>query len=195
MEIGIVILAAGFGARFGGNKLMAPLEGKAVLRHVLELVPPSRRGAARLVTQYPAAAALAGELGIPALFNDRPELGQSRSVRLGVQALSHLPGILFLAGDQPFLRPQTVEGLLALFERRPDRIVGACVGGRLRNPCVFPRALYPELLNLEGDTGGRPVLLAHRPLWLGLDTDAAELRDIDRPEDLEHEPGTPSSGC
>ncbi len=184
MDVGIVILAAGNGARFGGNKLLAPLAGQPVVGHVLALVPARLCARTRLVTQYQALFALGAAHGIPVIRNDRPELGQSHSVRLGVQALADTDGILFLAGDQPWVRKQTVTTLLELFAQHPERIVGAKVGERLRNPCVFPRSLYPELLSLEGDTGGRPVLMAHRALWLGLETDPAELRDIDRREDL-----------
>ena len=35
-RIAAVVLAAGAGSRFGGGKLLAPLEGRPILQHVLE---------------------------------------------------------------------------------------------------------------------------------------------------------------
>ena len=35
-RIAAIVLAAGAGSRFGGGKLLAPLEGRPILQHVLE---------------------------------------------------------------------------------------------------------------------------------------------------------------
>ena len=52
---------------------------------------------------------------------------------------------------------------------------------------VFPRALYPELLALTGDTGGSAVLRRHpERLRLVEAASPGELEDVDRPEDLAH---------
>ena len=39
MKLGCVVLAAGRGVRFGGNKLIRPLAGRPVLARVLDSLP------------------------------------------------------------------------------------------------------------------------------------------------------------
>lgn len=55
--------------------------------------------------------------------------------------------------------------------------------GQVGNPCVFSGALIPELLELEGDQGGRTVLRRHRCMYVEIE-DAAEFMDIDSAEDV-----------
>src|SRR5690349_20876173 len=38
--LGVVVLAAGAGTRFGGGKLLAILDGRPILQHVLDAVHP-----------------------------------------------------------------------------------------------------------------------------------------------------------
>ena len=48
---------------------------------------------------------------------------------------------------------------------------------------VFPKALYPELMALSGDTGGSAVIRAHRDLLTLTEVgDPAELVDVDTPD-------------
>ena len=51
MNIGCVVLAAGNGARFGGNKLHHTIDGKSLIRRALEAVPVDRLSSVVVVTQ------------------------------------------------------------------------------------------------------------------------------------------------
>ena len=56
--------------------------------------------------------------------------------------------------------------------------------GKRANPVYFPKQTFPELLNLEGDQGGRAVLNQFPTTLLEwLDEDMAG--DMDTPEDYE----------
>jgi CTP:molybdopterin cytidylyltransferase MocA len=60
------------------------------------------------------------------------------------------------------------------------------VEGELRGaPALFDRSLWPELLAVTGDVGGRAVLRAHASEVQRVEAEAAWLRDVDAPEDLE----------
>ena len=185
--LGCVILAAGNASRYGQNKLLAPYAGRSLIRRAFEAVPETGELRTVVVTQYDEIAVLAAEAGFACVRNTAPELGISRSVRLGTEALlagqpaagPSPDGILYLVADQPLLRRQTVEDLIAAFLAHPDRIVVPAAEGRTGNPCLFPKDLFPALLALEGDRGGKQIVRAHPELVLTVEVPARELLDID----------------
>ena len=183
MKIGCVVLAAGNARRFGSNKLNAQVEGVSLIRRALDAVPGGL--ATVVVSQYPDILALAGEYGFDALLNDRPELGLSRSVRLGLAHLTDCDGVLFLVSDQPRLKRDSVEALAALWAQNPEKIAAMAHNGVRGNPCLFPARLFPELLALTGDLGGSAVIRHHEDDLILLETDAPELADVDTPAALE----------
>lgn len=182
LKIGCVVLAAGNGRRFGGNKLNVQVDGRTLIRHALEAVPAGLDTV--VVTQYPEIEALAASFGFRTVRNDAPELGLSRSVRLGLERLPDCEGVLFTVADQPWLKRESAEALVALWAQNPGKIAAMAHGGVRGNPCIFPATLFPELLALKGDVGGSAVIRAHEEDVLLLETDAAELADVDTPAAL-----------
>ncbi|MFR0768879.1 MAG: NTP transferase domain-containing protein [Dysosmobacter sp.] len=132
-----------------------------------------------LVSQYPEILSLAGEYGFEAVWNDQPDLGLSRSVRLGLEQLTDCGGVLFLVADQPWLKRDSVEALAALWAPAPseDRCHGPrrCPGQSL----PLPRSVLPGASGLNGDRGGSAVIRNHEADLILLETDALELTDID----------------
>ena len=184
LKLGCLLMAAGSAARFGQNKLLAELDGRPLIRYALDAIPASQFAAVTVVTQYDAVAELAAQYGFAVLRNDRPELGISRTVRLGTEVMSDCDGILYLPADQPLLRQETVARIADCFRLHPDCIVGAACGDRRGSPNLFPAALFPELLALRGDRGGSAVLRAHEDRYLPMETDPRELLDCDTPQGL-----------
>ena len=186
MKIGCVLMAAGFGRRFGGNKLQAEFDGGATLiQCALSAIPHDKLAQVVVVTQYPQVAELARKYGFTALPNPHPEVGQSESIRIGLQALQDCDAVLFQVADQPKLQKETVAELIDFAAAHPDRIVGLGHNGRRGNPCICPARFYPELLALTGDHGGRSVILAPEEELLLMDVPSDQLIDIDTPEQLE----------
>lgn len=62
-------------------------------------------------------------------------------------------------------------------KQRTEGISLRC-GERVGNPCLFHTSLIPELMKLEGDSGGRRVLKKHRCRYVDI-ADERELWDID----------------
>lgn len=182
---GCVVLAAGSASRFGGNKLTATVEGQALIRRALSAVPAEQLSAVAVVTQYPEILDLAREFSFTPVRNDAPEAGVSRSIALGLAALGDCPGALFLVADQPLLQRESVEALVALWQRQPDGVAALGHGGVRGNPCLFPARLFPELLALRGDRGGSAVIRRHEDVLTLLEVDPRELQDADTPEALE----------
>lgn len=185
LSLGCLVMAAGSGRRFGGNKLAAELDGKTLIRRALEAVPGARFSAVTVVSQYEDIEELAGQFGFAAIHNDRPDLGLSHTIRLGTEAMRGCDGILYMVADQPKLRQETVARIVEVFCQHPDRIVGAGHEGRRGNPNLFPARFFEELMALSGDHGGSSVIRTHEDALLLVETDAEELFDCDTPEALE----------
>ena len=183
MKIGCVVLAAGNARRFGSNKLQVQVDGESLIRRALETVPSGL--VTVVVSQYPEILSSAGEYGFEAVLNDQPDLGLSRSVRLGLERLTDCDGVLFLVADQPWLKRDSAEALAALWAQNPAKIAAMAHGGVRGNPCLFPARFYPELLELTGDRGGSSVIRRHEDALILLETDALELADVDTPAALE----------
>ncbi|MFV0517388.1 MAG: NTP transferase domain-containing protein [Aminipila sp.] len=92
-KINLIILAAGNSRRFGNNKLLADICGTPLYRCVLGSVEEARERLVKedidcniiTVTQYNKIAKEASKLGHYVAINQRPELGISYSIRLGIE--------------------------------------------------------------------------------------------------------------
>lgn len=184
LRLGCLVMAAGNGARFGGNKLAAQVEGKSLICRALDAVPAGFFHQVTVVTQYEAVAELARERGFAVLENPHPDWGISHTICLGTRAMKDCDGILYLVADQPLLRRDSVERVTAAWKRTPDRIVGAGHQGRRGNPNLFPKALFPELLALTGDKGGSAVIKQHSDLLTLVEVAEEELTDCDTKGEL-----------
>ena len=185
MRLGAVLMASGFGRRFGENKLLYPVDGVPMVERAFRALPPALFDRAVVVSACPEILTLGSEAGYLTVFNPGAAEGRAASVRLGLEQMRDMDGVLFAVCDQPWLRRESVERLLVDFAARPDHICALGFEGRRGNPAVFPRALFPELLALSGEEGGGKVIKAH-PLLVCLTqaADPRELLDVDRPEDL-----------
>ena len=185
LPIGCLVMAAGNSVRFGENKLMIPVDGKAMIRRALETVPAEKFAAVTVVTQYSEVEDLAHAFGFHCIRNDHPELGISRTIRLGTEYLGQTcEAIMYQVSDQPLLRRKSVCSMIDLFMMHPDRIVCMAHDGTRGNPCIFPKVFFPELCALSGDKGGGEVILAHLDRLLLFETDGQELIDADTPTAL-----------
>jgi molybdenum cofactor cytidylyltransferase len=183
-----VVLAAGLSRRMGQAKLLLPLEGRPIVRHAVEGVRAAGLDPVLVVTgPDPAAieAALTG-LDVRIVVNPAPEAGQAGSVRAGVAALPAVVDTVLIAlGDQPGLAPDVIPALLAAHRASGRPIVAPRYQDGPGNPVLFDRAIFPELLALEGDRGARPVVARDpaRVEWVALDWPMPP--DVDTPADYE----------
>jgi len=188
MRLGIVLLAAGAGKRFGGNKLTAQVHGKPMYLWAMENIEEMKTELpAVVVTGTPEIVSAAEAKGMIAIFNGQPELGISLSIRLGIEAVIQedrkVDGILFMVCDQPWLEKTTLVRLMSEFD---GGILALSYGERRGNPVIFSREYLKELSELSGDIGGRQVMARHRENVRFLEVnDEKELQDIDKREQIE----------
>ena len=168
---GCVIMASGEGKRFGGNKLLAQLNGKPLVCHGLETAKKVFDKTV-VVTRYEAVA----NLHEPTVLHTLPY--RSDTVRLGLQALGAVDGCVFLPGDQPFV---TEESLCAMVLAAQNADAIWQLGGGA--PVLFPKWAFAELRTLPQGKGGNVLVKKYGAK--SLPCEEKELTDIDTKEDLE----------
>ena len=194
LTVGCVIMASGLSRRFGANKLLADFCGQPMLCRAFAATATPGIAARIVVTRSEEVQALCRAQGIPVLLHSLP--GRNDTVRLGLSALleqlPELSGCMFLPGDQPLLRRETVEAMTewqketereifrlgAVAENDPASLVGS--------PVLFGSSFFPELLTLPENKGGNVLLKKYpaqvRTVYIA---DSAELLDADTPEVLQ----------
>jgi molybdenum cofactor cytidylyltransferase len=197
-----VVLAAGAGRRFGGDKQLAELDGRPLLQHVLDVL-----GLAGVHDPIVVLGANAEVIrrridwgSATVVVNPRPGDGLSSSIRIGWEAAfdvgpqvraaglasGHAPeAVLLVLGDQPRLRPDVVAVLVAapLDPARPI-VAPAYAAGGGRNPARIERSAERLLGELSGDRGFGPLIDAHPGLVRTIEV-RGDNPDVDRPADLD----------
>lgn len=185
----VVVMAAGKGVRFGGKKLEAEVEGQPMYRYPLQLLEAFPTMVKVIVTGSPVIAKEAKERGVSVVENLEPERGISHTLKLGLEkVLEHRPdiqGVLFLVADQPWLKMSTI---YSMFRKAAisgeEKILCVSDGVDQGNPVLWKKRYFPELMALEGDTGGKRLKADYAPQVICVKADPIELRDIDRAGDL-----------
>lgn len=176
-----IILAAGSSSRMGGgrHKLLLPLDGRPVLAHVMDATLASQARPIILVLGHQADQVRAQitqyttHPAITIIENAGYLQGMSTSMRIGLQMLlsngyekSELPyqidSALIMLGDQPMISHQVIDSLITAYRTTGKRIVAPLYSGKRGSPVLFDLSLFPELLQVTGDEGGRSVLEGHR---------------------------------
>ena len=184
VKLGLVLMAAGAGTRFGGGKLTAEFRGAPLYRRALSAVPAGGFEAVAVVSAIAQLLEEAKAQGFLPVVNDRPEDGVSRTIALGLDALGAVDGAMFLAADQPLLTAKTVKDLAEEFLAHPTAIVAPAAEGRRGNPCLFPAEFFPALRALTGDRGGAGIIRANQQRLRLVEVPPEELLDADTPEIL-----------
>jgi len=187
-SIRAVVLAAGAGRRFGGGKLLAALEDRPVLQHVLDGLAAAGIDDPIVVVGRDAAALRAAirwrEASI--VTNPEPELGLASSLRAGWNAAleTGAEAVLVVLADQPRLSPAVVGLLLqvGLDAARPIVAPRYAEGGG-RNPVRIDASADALVRSLLGDRGLGPLIAARPDLVRSIDVPGSN-PDVDRPEDL-----------
>jgi molybdenum cofactor cytidylyltransferase len=188
MTVAAVVLAAGAGSRFGGGKLLALLDGRPILAHVVDAARAARLEP--IVVVGPPTTELDDlDLGaVRRVVNETPQAGLSSSVRLGLREFELDPTVtaaVILPADQPRVRAAVIASLLAAMDETPDTpfVVARHIDDGSPNPVLARRTGWRLADELAGDRGFGPVLSAHPELvrWIEV---AGSNPDVDTPADL-----------
>lgn len=182
-----VILAAGASRRLGRSKQLLLWRGKPFIYHVARTALDAGLAPTVVVTGAEADDVRAALEGVPVEIVHNPHWaeGQSTSVRAGLQALPpQATAAVFLLADQPHIPVELVRALVERHAQARSPIVAPMIEGKRGNPVLFDRAVFPDLMSLQGDAGGRQVFSRYptaNVLW----NDPRPLLDVDTLEDYE----------
>lgn len=185
--ISAIVLAGGTSSRLGQPKQLLELGGRPVLQHVVDAAAAAGVGEVVVVLGH-LADQVAAALTLPAsgrsVVNPHFATGQASSLRAGLAAASDAAeAAVILLGDQPGMAPAHIRAVTGAFEGGAGAIVQGCYRGTPSHPVLFSRALWPELMAVEGDKGARDVIKAHRDQVTLVELDADIPPDLDTMED------------
>lgn len=187
-KYGIIILAAGLSSRFGENKLLAEVGGRPLFCHTLDKMSHFLDMTKVIVTRYPEIEQKAREQGVLSVYNEHPKLGISHSLQLGLKKCmeteERLQGVLFAVCDQPYLKEETIWRLLSAARGHAGNIICASVNQKSRNPVVWDRRFFQELMALQGDEGGRQIMKKYKEDIVMVEMTENEAKDIDVKSDI-----------
>jgi len=184
LDVDIVVLAAGQSRRMGGpNKLMALFSGKPLIRRSVETALATKAAGTIVVTGHQAARIEEALRGLDAAVVHNPDFagGLSGSLRTGISAVREsAAGALVVLGDMPAVSADDLDRLIGVFRRSGGQcIVRATCRGKRGNPVILPRALFPAVAALEGDTGARHLVESGQALVIDVDIGEAASVDVD----------------
>ena len=176
-----IILAAGTSSRMGAgrHKLLLPLGERPVLAHVIEATLASQAHPIILVLGHQAEqvrASIIQYTTYPSMtLIENPDYlqGMSTSLRVGLQTLTtkdnkreplsySVDGALVILGDQPLMTTRILDALIATKQATGKPIIAPLYNDKRGNPVLFDASLFPELMQVTGDEGGRSILERHR---------------------------------
>jgi CTP:molybdopterin cytidylyltransferase MocA len=182
----LAVLAAGGSRRLGTPKQLVPHRGRPLLAGVVATACATSVARVAVVLGARAAdiAPCLSSLDVDVLLNDQWQMGLASSIRRATfwALAKDAPALALVSGDQPHLQPAHVDALLAA-HRASGGPAASFYAGVRGVPAVFPRALFPQLLDLRGDTGAAALLRGS--------TSVAEVAwpagafDVDEPADVE----------
>jgi molybdenum cofactor cytidylyltransferase len=189
-KVGALVLAAGQSRRMGQhNKLLALLDGKQMVTHVVDAALASKAEPVIVVTGHDRdkVERAIGKRKVAWVHNPDYEQGLSTSLKAGLAALPEdAEGVLVLLGDMPLIRSEQLNRLINAFNPTEGRaMIVPTVRGKRGNPVLFATRFVPEMREIGGDVGARHLLGEHAEelFEIELEDDAA-LLDIDTPEAL-----------
>jgi molybdenum cofactor cytidylyltransferase len=164
----------------GRHKLLLPLDDRPVLAHVIDANLASEARPIIIVIGHNAdqvrtqIATYTEHPAITLIENPDYLQGMSTSMRSGLQAIiSHgykkfkpehiVDSALILLGDQPLITARIIDTLINVWRTTGKRIVVPLYDGKRGNPILFAASLFPELLEVSGDEGGRRIVERYRP--------------------------------
>jgi molybdenum cofactor cytidylyltransferase len=187
---GIIILAAGASTRLGRSKQTIPYRDSTLLKHTINVALDATLGPVIVVTGANEKEITAGieQEPVTIVFNKDHQEGIASSIKTGIEAIQQqhadCENIILMVCDQPHVNKGILQSLVDVSDRNNKPIAASAYKDTIGVPALFHKSLFPELLSLEGDEGGKKILLKYRSSVAAVSFPSGEI-DIDTPADLD----------
>jgi molybdenum cofactor cytidylyltransferase len=182
-----VILAAGRSSRMGRDKALLALGPTTLLGAAVDLFVSRLDPVVVVLGHHAGAIRVALPEDDPRLHvvvNEGYDRGMLSSLQTGLRAIPpESPGAVFTLVDHPAPRPETLDCLLAEFERTGAPLAIPVYRGERGHPVILARELIEELLALPPEASPKAPIRARYPRAAFVETDdPAVTADLDTPE-------------
>jgi molybdenum cofactor cytidylyltransferase len=165
-QVAAIVLAAGGSARMRGPlKQLLPWGDSTLVRHIVDVVNRAQVAEIVLVVGKQAEEverqfAFRGSIERCRLVHNPDwERGRSTSVRAGLETVGkEATAAIFVNADQPFLTANVIDTILHRYFQTLAPIVVPVFDGVPGSPVLFARSLFGELMELDGEDGGRKIV-------------------------------------
>ena len=185
-----IVTAAGSAERFGGRKLLVPIDGEPLLDHTIRSLLDGGVSEVIVVVGSNDRAVLEGDVNamkdarVRPVENPDPTRGMFSSIQEGV-VTANGDTLLVLPGDMPYVKPETVRLVLDTWQLRHG-IVSPRYNGKRGHPVALPIELRDEIRATPSAANLHDVIKKHTEVRVDLDVDdPGVLRDVDVPADLD----------
>ena len=184
----LVILAAGASTRMGRAKQLLEVEGESLLHRIIRIGQEAGFYPLIVVTGARRAdiAAHLEQQPVQQAHNTDWETGMGSSVSTGVSAalglVADAPAVGFVLTDQPYVSAPLLRAMKARLFGTNAIGIAATYQQTLGVPAIFRKPLYPELLQLKGHKGAKPVLRRYARQLIAHPFPEGDI-DLDTPED------------
>lgn len=163
MRVKAILLAAGESTRMGSdNKLLLPVAGKTVLRHLVDTFLAADLDEVLVVLGHQSHTVRAVLAGLPVTLVDNPDYrqGQMSSVHAGVSAITGAcDAIIISLSDQPLLTVTDIDRLIEAFRSRErGAIVVPTYQGQRGNPILLDGGYRDRLVSGGHNLGCRKLI-------------------------------------
>ena len=182
-----IIIAAGESKRLGRIKQLLPWSGKTLIEFVIQTTLKCKLEPINVIlgSNCDQIAPFLVDSKVNIIYNQLWKEGKGTSISLGINSLpENIDAAIIFVVDQPFLNMQLINTLIKVFELKKADIVAPYFQGIQTNPVLFNRLVFPELIKLTGEEGGRTLFNKFHLEKLVWD-DEKILLDIDTFKDYE----------
>jgi molybdenum cofactor cytidylyltransferase len=162
--VACVLLAAGGSRRLGTPKQLVRRGTRSLLAHALAAARAALPASPIIVVLGAEALRLRPVVTRAAcharvVTNPRWAEGLATSLQAGLAAVpATAPAALIVLVDQPDVGERALRRLVSAWRRRAGQPAAAYYGGHTGVPAILPRRFWPDLRELEGDSGARALL-------------------------------------
>jgi molybdenum cofactor cytidylyltransferase len=173
----------------GRNKLLARIQGKPMIRRVVEAALKSKVDEVIVVVGWQADRIRKALVDTPCRFvmNKDYRKGQSASLKAALRDVGETTqAILVLPGDVAMIDARSINLVIDDYSRLKHLIAVAAYKGKQGHPILLDRQLFNEIATINEQTYGlKAVTERNRKTMRLVETGSSSvLRDVDTPEEL-----------